>query len=115
MTQPREFLDYLGDIQEAVAKAQKFVAGMTYEQFAVDEKTTFAVVRCLEIVGEATRKIPAPIRTRYPRVPWREMAGMRDILIHDYFGVNLRVVWNTVQNDLPPLKPQIEQIIVENS
>jgi uncharacterized protein with HEPN domain len=115
MTGPREFLDSLGDIRDAVAKAQKFTSGMTYEQFAADEKTVFAVIRCLEIVGEAARKIPAPIRARYPRVPWREMAGMRDILIHDYFSVNLRVVWNTVQNDLPPLKPQIEQIIAEAS
>jgi uncharacterized protein with HEPN domain len=115
MTESREFLDYLGDIRDAVAKAQLFVAGMTYEQFAADEKTAFAVVRCLEIVGEAARKIPVAVRTRYPHVPWREMTGMRDILIHDYFGVNLRVVWNTVQNDLPPLKPQIEQIIADNA
>ena len=115
MSHPREFLDYLGDIKDAVAKAQKFLAGMTYEQFAADEKTAFAVVRCLEILGEAARKIPESIRTRYPQVPWREMTGMRDILIHDYFGVNLRVVWNTVQNDLPPLNPQIDQIIADNS
>jgi uncharacterized protein with HEPN domain len=98
-----------------VAKAQKFLAGMTYEQFAADEKTAFAVVRCLEILGEAARKIPEFIRTRYPQAPWREMTGMRDVLIHDYFGVNLRVVWNTVQKDLPPLKLQIEQIIADNS
>jgi uncharacterized protein with HEPN domain len=115
MTVPREFLDYLGDIRDAVVKARQFVAGMTYEQFAADEKTAFAVVRCLEIIGEAARKIPEAVRTRYPQVAWREMTGMRDVLIHDYFGVNLRVVWNTVQNDLPPLKPQIEQIIADNA
>jgi uncharacterized protein with HEPN domain len=111
MTQPREYLDHLGDIRDAVGKARQFVAGMSYEQFAADEKTAFAVVRCLEIVGEAARKIPVAVRTRYPHVPWREMAGMRDVLIHDYFGVNLRVVWNTVQNDLPPLKPQIPRAL----
>lgn len=114
MTDSREFLDYLGDIRDAIVRAQKFVGGMTFEQFAADEKTTFAVVRCLEIVGEAARKVPASVRARYPRVPWREMAGMRDILIHDYFGVNWRVVWKTVQDDLPPLKPEIELIIADN-
>jgi len=115
MTPPREHLDYIADIRNAVAKAQQFVATMTYEQFGADEKTIFAVVRCLEIVGEAARKIPETTRKRYPQVPWREMTGMRDVLIHDYFGVNLRVVWNTLQNDLPPLKPQMEQIIAENT
>lgn len=115
MTEQRELLDYLGDIRYAVAKAQEFVAGMTYEQFAADDKTSFAVVRCLEIIGGAARKIPAPVRSRSPRVPWHETVGMRGILIHDYISVNLRVVWNTEQNDLPPRQPQIEQIIAENS
>jgi uncharacterized protein with HEPN domain len=115
MNDARQFVDYLCDIRDAVAKAEQFVAGMTYEQFAADEKTAFAVVRALEIVGEAARKIPESTQARYPRVPWREMMGMRNILIHDYFGVNLHVVWNTVQNDLPPMKPQIERMIAENS
>jgi len=108
MNDARQFVDYLCDICDAVAKAKQFVAGMTYEQFAADEKTAFAVVRALEIVGEAARKIPESTQAQYPHVPWREMMGMRNILIHDYFGVNLHVVWNTVQNDLPPMKPQIE-------
>lgn len=115
MTVPREFLDYLGDIREAIAKAQKFVAGMTAEQFAADEKTAFAVVRCLEIVGEAARKIPEPVRAQHPQIPRREMMGMRNVLIHDYMGVNYSVVWNTVQNDLPPLLPLLEQLIGESS
>ena len=113
MTAPRAIADYLGDIRDAVAKAQQFVADMTFEQFAEDEKTAFAVVRCLEIIGEAARKIPEPVRGQYPQVPWQEMMGMRNFLIHDYMGVNYRVVWNTIQNDLPPLKQQIEQIIAE--
>lgn len=91
MTATREFADYLSDIREAAAKARQFVAGMTFEQFAAEEKTAFAVVRCLEIIGEAARKIPEPVRARYPQFPWREMAGMRDVLIHDYMDVNYRV------------------------
>jgi uncharacterized protein with HEPN domain len=115
MTSPREFVDYLADIRDAVAKAQEFVAGMSLERFEADEKTAYAVVRALEIIGEAAGKIPESVQARYPQIPWREMIGMRHVLIHDYMGVNYRVVWNTVQNDLPPLKPQIEQMIAENA
>src|SRR5206468_13031754 len=83
----RTYLDYLVDIRDNLARAQAFVRGMTYEQFAVDEKTSFAVIRALEIVGEATKRLPAELRARYPDQPWREMAGMRDKLVHNYFGV----------------------------
>ena len=109
----RQFLDYLLDIHDAIQKAHTFLAGMTFEQFEADDKTAFAVVRALEVIGEAARKIPDPVRAQYPDLPWREMMGMRNILIHDYFGVNLRVVWNTVHNDLPTLKKQIEDLIAE--
>ena len=75
----------------------------------------FAVIRALEIIGEAARKIPKFIRTRYPAIPWQDMAGMRDKLIHDYFGVDLRVVWKTLQIELPPLKSILDQIIRKES
>jgi uncharacterized protein with HEPN domain len=115
MTAPRDFVAYLCDIRDAAVKAQQFVAGMTFEQFAADEKTSFAVVRCLEIIGEAAGRIPASLQARYPGLPWREMTGMRHVLIHDYMGVNYGVVWKTVQEDLPPLLPQLAQMIAENS
>jgi len=111
MTIAREYLDCLGDIREAIDKARRFMTGLTYEQFAADEKTAFAVVRCLEIIGEAARKIPTAVRQQQPQIPWREMTGMRDVLIHDYMGVNYRVVWNTIQHDLPPLIPLIDQML----
>jgi uncharacterized protein with HEPN domain len=76
---------YLRDILDACNKAQQFVAGMSFEQFADDDKTTFAVIRALEIVGEAAKKVAPEVRANYPKVPWREMAGIRDKLIHDYF------------------------------
>lgn len=85
--------------------------GLDFESFAKDDKTIFAVIRALEIIGEASRKIPKAVRSRYPDVPWKDMAGMRDKLIHDYFGVDLRVVWKTVQKDLPPLRSILDQII----
>jgi uncharacterized protein with HEPN domain len=73
------------------------------------------VVRCLEIIGEAAGRIPAPLQAQYPQLPWREMTGMRHVLIHDYMGVNYRVVWKTVQEDLPPLFAPLARMIAENT
>jgi uncharacterized protein with HEPN domain len=103
--------DYLADILDASGKISKFINGMDSAQFAGDEKTFFAVVRCLEIIGEAARKIPPSVREQHPQVPWREMTGMRDKLIHDYMGVNVTVVWKTITEDLPALEIQIYQIL----
>jgi uncharacterized protein with HEPN domain len=111
----REFIDYLRDIIDAVEKIEKFTEGMDSERFYADDKTAYAVIRALEIIGEATKKVPQNIKESYPQVPWREMAGIRDKLIHDYFGVNLEVIWKTVQEDLPTLKPRILQILQENA
>jgi len=107
----REYVDYLRDILDAMGKAQQFVENLSYEQFAVDDKTVFAVVRALEIVGEATKNIPKPIRKEYPEVPWKDMAGMRDILIHDYFGVDVETVWLTVAEKIPEVKPLIQKML----
>jgi uncharacterized protein with HEPN domain len=115
MKAKREFLDYFKDIRDALEKIGNFTAGLDFESFVKDDKTSFAVIRALEIIGEAARKIPKSIRSRYPGVPWQDMAGMRDKLIHDYFGVDLRVVWKTLQIDLPPLKAGLDQIIREES
>ena len=115
MKPKREFLDYLRDIKEALEKLEEFTRGMQFEAFAKDDKTSFAVIRALEIIGEAARKIPKSIRSRYPEVPWQDMVGMRDKLIHCYFGVDLRVVWKTLQIDLPPLESKLDQIIKEES
>lgn len=113
MTAEHSYMDYLEDILDAIEKVALFIEGMTYEGFAGDAKTVFAVIRALEIIGEATKRLPQSARDSYPEVPWREMAGIRDKLIHEYFGVNLAVVWRTATEDLPGLESVIRRVLTE--
>ena len=106
----RDLRDYLNDIVDAMAKALKFVEEMSYEDFVNDDKTVFAVVRALEIIGEAVKNIPEDLRTKHSNIPWKDLAGMRDKLIHGYFGVDLRRVWKTVKEVIPAMKPLFERI-----
>jgi len=109
----RDIGDYLEDILNTIDKAENFIEGMTYEEFIKDDKTVFAVIRALEIIGEAVKNIPDDVRKSYPEIPWRDIAGMRDKVIHGYFGVRLDIVWNTVKEELPSLKPTFEKILKE--
>ena len=109
----RNYRLYLKDIFEAMGTAQVFIEGMDFEAFVADDKTASAVVRKLEIIGEATKNVPEMIRHKYPQVPWRQMAGMRDRIIHAYFDVNYTIVWEVVTELIPPLQPMIAQILEE--
>ena len=101
------YIDYLNDMINGAEKAMEFVLGLDEKEFMQDDKTVFAVVRELEIVGEAAKKIPKEIRERHPDIPWREITGTRDKLIHNYFGVNL-------QFDNAETKPIIRKICLDN-
>lgn len=102
---------YLRDIFAAMVAIQEFIEDMDFETFVEDDKTASAVIRKLEIIGEATKNVPEEIRQNYPQVPWRQMAGMRDRLIHSYFGVDYSLVWETIKGQIPLLQPVIVQIL----
>ena len=109
----RDFTDYISDILISIQDVEEFTTGITFEDFSKDKKTIKAVIRSLEVLGEASKKIPDEIRNRYPRIPWKRMAGMRDKLIHEYFGVDLEIVWNVAKKELPPVKSSIEELVRE--
>jgi uncharacterized protein with HEPN domain len=111
MSAERLVEDALRDILDAARTAIEFVIEESDGDFSVDKKTEFAVIRALEIVGEAARRIPTSYREEHPHIPWAEMAGMRDKLIHDYFGVDFDVVLKTVHQDLPPLVTAIQSLL----
>ena len=111
MSPSRIYLHFLRDILSHTNKAIQFVDGMSEINFIEDEKTVFAVVRALEVIGEASKNIPAEVREKYPQVPWREMGRMRDKLIHHYFGINLETVWQTIVDDLPLIQSEIRIIL----
>jgi uncharacterized protein with HEPN domain len=111
----REFLDYLTDIQDASQNISQFISEMTWDKFAQDQKTIYAVVRAFEIIGEAAKKVPLSVQKRHPKVPWKQMAGMRDKLIHEYFGVNHEALWKTAKEDIPPVQQLIAMVLEEES
>jgi len=101
----------LEDILEAIARIDRYVAGMDYEAFRADDKTTDAVVRNLEIIGETARHVPEQMQRQHSELPWDKMRDIRNLLIHQYFGIGVPIVWQTIRDDLPPLVPLLRKIL----
>jgi len=104
---------YLKHILEAITNIEKFVEDLTKEGFFENVEKQYAVLRGLEIIGEATKNLSKDLKVKYREIPWREIAGMRDKLIHEYFGVDLELVWVTIEDKLPEFKKQILKILKE--
>lgn len=102
---------YLEDIKSSIEKIEKYVSGLDYEKFSNDLKTIDAVVRNLEIIGEAVNNLPEEIKSQNPEIPWNEAVGMRNKVAHEYFGVDEEILWKTVTEDLPKFKEQISKLL----
>ena len=104
----RKDMDYIRDIQEAISRILLYTEGMNYTSFSNDIKTQDAVIRNLEILGEAAKNISIDLRSGFTDVPWKSMTGIRDRLIHHYFGVNLNIVWQVCVDELPKVQKALE-------
>lgn len=111
MSPKRQYGDYLQDIVNYADKAMQFVRGVGLDEFADNEEKVFAVVKTLEIIGEAARHLPKSMCDKYKTIPWKQVVGMRDRMTHEYFSVDTEVVWRTVHEDLPPLRDTAQKML----
>ncbi|OGF64840.1 hypothetical protein A2Z53_02505 [Candidatus Giovannonibacteria bacterium RIFCSPHIGHO2_02_42_15] len=102
---------FLEDILESIIRIEKYVKGKTKKEFLDNYEKQDAIIKRLEIIGEAVKNISPEIKKKHPEIPWKDMAGMRDILVHEYFGVIMDRVWDTAKNDIPKLKKQIKELL----
>ena len=109
----RTYIDFLQDVDMMIKKIEVFTEGLTYDEFKNDEKTVIAVIRCFEVLGEAVKNIPKEIKKKYPDIPWKRIAGMRDKLIHEYFGVEYETLWETIQIRIPEIKILYQKVMYD--
>jgi len=104
---------YLQDILDAIEKIKKYTAKVDYEMFSKNQMMIDAVLMNIAIIGESVKKIPEDVKERYPDIPWKDIAGMRDKVIHDYFGVDVNIVWETIKKNVPELEQKIKVMLKE--
>lgn len=109
----RDYKLFIKDIIDCMGKIEEFVGNMELKDFVKDDKTNSAVVRKLEIIGEATKNLPESLRRKYKELPWIEMSKMRDKIIHFYFGVDYEIVWKVIKERLPQIKSELTKILEE--
>lgn len=102
---------FVQDILNAISEIEKFIDGMDYKAFLKDDKTQSAVVWKIQVIGEASKNIPKPLRDKHNDIPWKYLARIRDKIAHFYFGIDYEIVWDVITRSLPELKPKIERII----
>ena len=111
---PRDYKAFINDILEAINRIELYTSNLTIDDFSESQLYQDAIVRNLEIIGEAVKRLPDELIKKYPEIEWKKIAGLRDILIHAYFGIDIEIVWDVVQNKLPDLKDQISLILSKN-
>ena len=108
---PRDQLVFFADMLDAIEKIQRYLENTSFAEFLEDDMRIDAVVRNLEIIGEAAGKIPPETRDEYPDIPWKKIVGLRNILIHEYFGIDIEIIWDVVENHLDNLKIEAQRIV----
>ena len=110
-----DFRVYIQDILEAIQRIDEYLTGITFEEFSKDNKTIDAVVRNFAVIGEAARNVPVSVKRKHPEIAWKRMSGMRDKVIHEYFGVDPHILWDTSKIDLPASKQLLKKLLSEGS
>ena len=107
----RDYNLYTEDILESIGKIKKYTKGITFKQFSKDQKTIDAVIRNFEIIGEAAKQIPSEMKNKYSEIEWKSMIDFRNVIIHEYFGIDLEIIWNIIETKLTPLEKKIKKFI----
>ena len=111
MKREREYSDYVRDIMEYTQKIEKFVGNVDFNDFVKNEEKVLAITHSLQIIGEATKHIPKSVRNQYTHIPWEDIIGMRNFIVHGYFVVDVEIVWKTIKDDLPILENAMKEVL----